>query len=307
MSYRNVLQNNNTLNQLPMYSYGGGRFNTDNLSSFYRPYEQSQLPSDPTMFPQSLPMDPNMQHALRMQGVDRGNIDYSLTNRITDGLGNFKDTITDKITGFRDSIGGGLRNILDNTIMGRISAGFDATNPRADNYNPNLQGQIDFMKDQGMYGINQASSLPQITGGVLAGKNLQSMIGSNDLMAMYDKELAKAMGVLEGLPEQWSNLEEDDPEYQKKLTFHQNRVAKIKAEKAEAAKAAKAQAEAAAAQEQAQVQSYNMSQRGGGAGDSSRSHMGGISQAQADAVGAANKAAGMTGWGLKEGGLVSIL
>ena len=55
------------------------------------------------------------------------------------------------------------------------------------------------------------------------------------------------------------------------------------------------------------VQSYNMSQRGGGAGDSSRSHMGGISQAQADAVGAANKAAGMTGWGLKEGGLVSIL
>ena len=30
MSYRNVLQNNNTLNQLPMYSYGGGRFNTDN-------------------------------------------------------------------------------------------------------------------------------------------------------------------------------------------------------------------------------------------------------------------------------------
>ena len=84
MSYRNVLQNNNTLNQLPMYSYGGGRFNTDNLSSFYRPYEQSQLPSDPTMYPQSLPMDPNMQHALRMQGVDRGNLDYSLTNRITD-------------------------------------------------------------------------------------------------------------------------------------------------------------------------------------------------------------------------------
>ena len=41
-----------------------------------------------------------------------------------------------------------------------------------------------------------------------------------------------------------------------------------------------------------------MSQRGGGAGDSSRSHMGGISQAQADAVGAANAAAGYGGWGL---------
>jgi len=48
-------------------------------------------------------------------------------------------------------------------------------------------------------------------------------------------------------------------------------------------------------------------QRGGGAGDSSPSHMGGISQAQADAVGAANREAGMTGWGLKDGGLASIL
>ena len=46
--------------------------------------------------------------------------------------------------------------------------------------------------------------------------------------------------------------------------------------------------------------------RGGGAGDSSRSHMGGISQAQADAVGAANKAAGMGGWGLADGGRVYL-
>ena len=44
----------------------------------------------------------------------------------------------------------------------------------------------------------------------------------------------------------------------------------------------------------------------GGEGDSSRSHMGGISQAQADAVGAANKAAGMTGWGLRDGGLATM-
>ena len=43
-------------------------------------------------------------------------------------------------------------------------------------------------------------------------------------------------------------------------------------------------------------------QRGGGAGDSSPGHMGGISQSQADAVGKANKDAGMGGWGLKDGG-----
>ena len=45
-------------------------------------------------------------------------------------------------------------------------------------------------------------------------------------------------------------------------------------------------------------------QRGGGAGDSSPSHMGGISQSQADAVGAANAAAGMSGWGLAQGGRI---
>ena len=44
--------------------------------------------------------------------------------------------------------------------------------------------------------------------------------------------------------------------------------------------------------------------RGGGAGDSSRGHMGGISQSQADAVGKANKDAGMSGWGLRDGGLI---
>jgi len=47
-------------------------------------------------------------------------------------------------------------------------------------------------------------------------------------------------------------------------------------------------------------------QRGGGAGDSSPSHMGGISQAQADAVGAANAAAGMSGWGLAQGGRIGM-
>lgn len=58
--------------------------------------------------------------------------------------------------------------------------------------------------------------------------------------------------------------------------------------------------------EKALAKSYNIGQRGGGAGDSSTSHMGGISQAQADAVGKANKEAGMTGWGLRDGGLATM-
>lgn len=94
---------------------------------------------------------------------------------VKQGLGSFKDKIGNIASGAYDTIGGGIKNILDNTIMGKIMAGFDATNPRAGNYNPALQSQIDFMKSQGMYGTNPTSGLNQITGGVLAGKNLQSM------------------------------------------------------------------------------------------------------------------------------------
>ena len=229
--------------------------------------------------------------------LSKGNPDNSLINRTTNAFGNFTNTI-----------GGGLKSILDNTIIGRIGAGFDATNPRAFNYNPALQGQIDFMKSQGMYGTNPTSGLNQITSGVLAGKNLQSGFGSNDLTTMYEKELARATGVLEGLPDQWSKLKEDDPEeYQKKVDFHRNKVAKIKQEQAAAAAAAQAAADERIAAERAAGAAANVqTQRGGGAGDSSTSHMGGISQAQADAVGAANKAAGMGGWGLADGGRVYL-
>jgi len=152
----------------------------------------------------------------------------------------------------QDTITGGITNLLDNTILGRIAAVRDATNPRAGNYNPALQGQIDFMKDQGMYGVMDQSGLNKITSGALAGKNLQSLFGSNDLMAMYEKELDRATGVLEGLPEQWSNLKEEDPEeYAKKVSWHKNKVEKIKAEQAAAAAAQQdSAADALAAQRQ---------------------------------------------------------
>jgi dTDP-L-rhamnose 4-epimerase len=63
-------------------------------------------------------------------------------------------------------------------MLGRIGAMRNATNPRAGNYNPALQGQIDFMKDN-PFGTGTAygndwdqSGLNKITGGRLAGKNL---------------------------------------------------------------------------------------------------------------------------------------
>ena len=152
----------------------------------------------------------------------------------------------------QDTLTGGITSLLDNTILGRIAAARDATNRRAGNYNPALQGQIDFMKDQGMYGVMDQSGLNRITSGVLKGKALQSLFGSNDLMKMYDKELARATGVLENLPNQWSSLKEEDPEeYAKKVSWHKNKVEKIKAEQAAAAAAQQdSAADALAAQRQ---------------------------------------------------------
>jgi hypothetical protein len=211
---------------------------------------------------------------------------------------------------FKTSIGEGITGILDNTMIGKIAAMNDATNPRAWNYNPALQGQIDFMKNQGMYGTDwDQSGLNKITGGVLAGKNLQSLFGSNDLGKMYGKSIAQTQKTINNIEfgKQWSTLKKDNPdEYYKKLAWHQNKLAKKKKEQDIFNANQKKITDANIAAEKALSQSYNIGQRGGGAGDSSTSHMGGISQAQADAVGAANKAAGMSGWGLKEGGLASL-
>ena len=176
----------------------------------------------------------------------------------------------------QDTITGGITNLLDNTILGRIAAMNDATNRRAWNYNPALQGQIDFMKDQGMYGVMDQSGLNKITSGVLTGKNLQSLFGSNDLMTMYDKELARATGVLENLPEQWSKLaastdEEDIAAYKKKVAWHRDRVEKIKAEQAAAAASqqqfaadAKAKADAAHRARQQSTPGYGSAPGGEG-------------------------------------------
>ena len=282
------------------------------------PVQQGLKSIDIGMAPSIYTIDPAMMHAAKMQRMDRGNMNnYPMINRITDkvssGLGTLRDTISDTTTGFYDTIGGGIKSILDNTFLGRIAAARDATNPRAGNYNPRLQEQIDFIKEQGLYGVNPNTGLNQITGGVLAGKNLQSAFGSNDLMTMYEKELARANKVLDNLPNQWSRLKETDPEeYNKKLAWHKNKVNKIKTEQAAAAAAAKAAADQRIAAERTAGAAANQAtqRRAGKGGD----HMSrsisqgglGISKAQAQAVSDANKAAGMGGWGLKEGGLASL-
>ena len=236
---------------------------------------------------------------MRLGFQDGNNVNSWLWGKMKEG-GNY----------LQDTIGGGITNILDNTILGRITAMNDATNRRAWNYNPALQGQIDFMKDQGMYGVMDQSGLNKITSGVLTGKNLQSLLGSNDLMTMYDKELARATGVLENLPEQWSNLKEEDPEeYAKKVSWHKNKVETIKAEQAAAAANAQRAADERIAIESQRAGTAPQRREGKGATHMSRSiDQGGLGLTKAEAkdISDANKAAGMSGWGLADGGLINF-
>ena len=141
----------------------------------------------------------------------------NLGQTINDGITGANNYIKDKFTGFKEgvgnfknTIGDGIKGILDNTLIGRFAAMNDATNSNAFNYNPDLQGQIDFMKNQGMYGNNYSSSLPQIQGGVLDGQNLQSLFGANDLETMYDNKISGYDKTIARIPNQFSKSGQEE-------------------------------------------------------------------------------------------------
>ena len=132
-------------------------------------------------------------------------------------------------------------------LLMNMAATRNPLNPRASNYNPTLQGQIDFMKDQGMYGKNPNTGLGQITGGRLAGKHLVSGFGTNDLGGMYSKDLSKLEGYLETMPQRFSRLMKNNPtSYQNKINNLNKKIAQNKRE-AEQAQAAREAATAARA------------------------------------------------------------
>jgi len=148
------------------------------------------------------------------------------TSGLTDGIAGASNYITDKYTNFKEgigdfksTIGDGIKGILDNTLIGRFAAANDATNPNAFNYNPDLQGQIDFMKSQNDYGVMDQSGLNKITGGVLAGKNLQSLFGTNDLTDMYANQVDKYQNTYDNLGKNFSNLDEEEIELKKQNYF----------------------------------------------------------------------------------------
>ena len=171
------------------------------------------------------------------QGILQG-----LRSKIGSGFNNVKDGITGSST--MDF----LRGLpTPGNLLMNMAATRNPLNPRASNYNPTLQGQVDFMKDQGMYGTNPNSGLGQITGGRLAGKNLVSGFGTNDLGGMYSKDLSKLEGYLTTMPQRFSRLMKNNPtSYQNKIDNLNKKIAQNKRE-AEQAQAAREAATAARA------------------------------------------------------------
>ena len=198
---------------------------------------------------------------------DMRNLPSDFRNSLTET----KDAFLEDVSGLKNIIGSGVdklqqgfdtakEGIMGSSVMDffrnlptptnlllNMAATRNPLNPRSSNYNPTLQGQIDYMKDKGMYGITDQSGLNKITGGRLAGKNLVSMFGSNDLGEMYSKDLSKLQGYLATMPQRFSRLRKNDPfSYNKKIENLQNKIKQNKIE-AQAAQAAREAATAARA------------------------------------------------------------
>ena len=96
-----------------------------------------------------------------------------------------------------------LTNLLDNTFLGKMAAMRNPLNERSGNYNPALQGQIDYLQSVG--GLGPTSEGYKIRGGPLEGKNLVSGFGTNDYdqmladkQAWFEKRMADEKGYSEG-------------------------------------------------------------------------------------------------------------
>ena len=143
---------------------------------------------DPYNRPQGKPLDPN-----------------SFLGKTVQGVKDFGSSVVDKFSGLPgvEQGKGLIQNIIDNTIVGRLAAARNPLNPRASNYNPDLQGQIDNLagmtgtrvfgtsgdlqfEDGAMIGRDPNSGLAKYgPGSVLSGQNVVSGFGTND----YEKQL----------------------------------------------------------------------------------------------------------------------
>ena len=209
-----------------------------------------------------------------MTGNDNNsNSGLNFNNMSSNFFNNFKETLPGR--GIRSALNFVTDNPWVAAITGGIGSMVNRYNPLKEgsqNYNPDLQGQVDILDEWGMLG--DQSSPYKITSGPLAGKNLVSGFGTNDYRKMLQKRI-------------------DYFRNKKSLTESQNQKMHeaIAEEKRILEKKTRAAAAAAAGQRRAG--------RGGDHMSRSRDQGGlGISRSQAQAVSDANRDAGMSGWGL---------
>ena len=140
---------------------------------------------DPYNRPQGKPLDPN-----------------SFLGKTFTGLKNFGGTVVDKFSGLPgvEQGKGLIRNIMDNTMIGRFAAMRDPLNPNASNYNKALQGQIDYLSGLSVDGNMMIGRDPGTGLGkygpdsVLSGQNVVSGFGTNDYMGQLQKNLKRLEG-----------------------------------------------------------------------------------------------------------------
>ena len=198
----------------------------------------------------------------------------SMKNKFAKGFDEGLDFLMNKGTGIRQGLSLANENYLMPAVGGlmAIANRYNPLREGSQNYNKDLQGQVDMLNQMGMLG--DQSSPYKITSGPLAGKNLVSGFGTNDYRKMLQKRI-----------EYFKN--------KKSLTESQNRKMHetIAEEKRILEKKTREAAAAAASQRRAGKGGDHMSR--------SRSQGGlGISRSQAQSVSDANRAAGMSGWGL---------
>ena len=129
--------------------------------------------------------------------TDKGFVGNTMDNMKTMG-----SNLVDKFSGLPgvEQGKGLIRNIMDNTMIGRFAAMRDPLNPNASNYNRALQGQIDYLSGMSvdgkmMIGKDPGSGLDKYgPDSVLSGQNVVSGFGTND----YGKQLEKNLERLEG-------------------------------------------------------------------------------------------------------------
>ena len=157
--------------------------------------------------------------------------DRGFFQNTADRFSNFGSSIADKFSGLPgvEKGKGLIRNILDNTLVGRFAAMRNPLNPNASNYNPNLQGQIDFLSGLSsdgnmMIGRDPNSGLAKYgPDSILSGQNVVSGFGTNDygkqLQNYYDK-YADTMSPerLEKLEAEMAALgEKEEEDYQNRI------------------------------------------------------------------------------------------